>query len=135
MRNPFKKKKIPIDPGNYDWTFQFVRGGFAPNEALRRDKRYRAIVWLGGFNFKLIWVRKGSESTFFNPLVNSESVEYSVRMKFDSDLLMKEYGFKSELLNTDKNSRTYEYYDCQHCHDKGCDICGGTGKGVHEVKR
>lgn len=134
MRNIFKKKKTPIDPGNYDWTFQFVRGGFAPNEALRRDKRYRAIVWLGDFKFKLIWVRKGSEATFFNSDFNNEPADYSVMMKFDSDLL-KEFDLKPELLNTNEISRTYEYYDCQHCHGKGCDICGGTGKGVHEVKR
>lgn len=133
MRNIFKKKKAPIDPGIYDWTFQFIRGGFAPNEALRRDKRYRAIVWLGGFNFKLIWVRKGSEATFFRSFPQ-EPVEYSVRMKFDADLL-KEYGVKPQMLNTDENSHTYEYYDCLYCHGKGCDICGGTGKGVHEVKK
>lgn len=33
MWNPFKNKNPPIDAGNYDWTFQFVRGGFAPNDA------------------------------------------------------------------------------------------------------
>ena len=25
------------------------------------------------------------------------------------------------------------YYDCHHCHHRGCDICGGTGVGPHEV--
>lgn len=91
MWNPFKKKNKIDDAGNHDWTFQFVRGGFALNNALRRDKRYRAIVWLGGFNFKLIWVRKGSEATFFESFPQ-EPVEYSVRMKFDADLLRDSFG-------------------------------------------
>lgn len=120
MWNPFKKKPKEDHPGNYDWTFQFVRGGFAINDALRRDKRYRAIVWLGGLNLKLIWVRKGSEVAFFN----SDPVEYSTRFRFDP-----------ELLNIDENNRSYEYYDCLNCHGSGCDICGGTGKGIHEVKK
>lgn len=33
------------------------------------------------------------------------------------------------------NDKTFftMFYDCQHCHGSGCDICGGSGKSFHEV--
>lgn len=108
MWNPFKKKNPPIDAGNYDWTFQFVRGGFAPNESLRQDKRYRAIVWLGGFNFKLIWVRKGSEATFLSTFPKDESNEidpYKILIKFTPEEMeyMKECSHEWAIKYTDFN--------------------------------
>jgi len=27
------------------------------------------------------------------------------------------------------------YYDCQHCHGSGCDICGYSGKSSHIVDK
>lgn len=84
MWNPFKKKKAIDNQGNYSWTFQYVSGGFAINNSLRKDKSYKAIVWLGGFKFKLINVRKGNEATFFK---SDDKLEYSTRLAFNKDLL------------------------------------------------
>lgn len=84
MRNIFKRKKKAVDnPGNYDWSFNFVEGGFCTLKSLCKYKKPRhiyALYWLGGFKFKFFKLYKSHPKP--NEAVNENL--YSTILKFDT---------------------------------------------------
>lgn len=81
----FKKKKLPVDnPGNYDWTFQYVRGGFCELAKLRKPikRKYLVIVWLGGIKFRMFKIWNVKQSPF---ITDENKVEYKQTITFNPD--------------------------------------------------
>lgn len=81
------------NPGNYDWNYQFVNGGFFTLSKLRKKpKRYFIFIYLGGFKFKYGWATAFSShpTEKLNPedykmTVNFNTVDFENHLKDEID--------------------------------------------------
>lgn len=91
--NIFKKKKPPIDnPGNYDWNFQFVKGGFCELKNLRK-KRKRWLVIMYQFPFKFKWHWNNGDYFWEIPFSGNKMpvIDFQQSIEFDTDAINKAF--------------------------------------------